>query len=365
MTGRLVSLHEEQGQSPWLDNLQRGYLTSGHLDSLVRRGVRGLTSNPTIFQKAIQGSNDYDTEFHSLLASGVSPEEAYWQLVLSDIRAAADVFAPLHSASRGTDGFVSVEVDPRLARDTDGTVSAGLALRDAADRPNVMIKVPATREGIPAIRRLVAEGTNVNVTLIFGLQRYAEVMKAHIEGLRDRARAGLPVDAIAGVASFFISRVDTEIDRRLAAHADPAARHLPGRAAVAQAVLAYGLFRSTFAGPGWDDLVALGAAVQRPLWASTSTKNPAYPDTLYVDSLIGPDTVNTLPDQTLEAFDDHGNAARTIDSDPAAAREVWDRLESLGIRADDVAETLEREGLTSFVASFEDLLGSLEAKARG
>ena len=365
MTGRLLALHEEQGQSPWLDNLQRGYLTSGHLDDLVRRGVRGLTSNPTIFQKAIQGSNDYDAEFRALLASGATAEEAYWKLVLSDIRAAADVFAPLHAASNGTDGFVSVEVDPRLARDTDGTVSSGLALRAAAGRPNVMVKVPATREGIPAIRRLVAEGTNVNVTLIFGLQRYAEVMEAHIAGLQDRLDAGQPVDGISGVASFFISRVDTEIDRRLAAHDDPSASRLAGRAAVAQAVLAYGLFRTTFAGPRWEALASRGAKVQRPLWASTSTKNPAYPDTLYVDSLIGPDTVNTLPDQTLEAFDDHGTPARTIDSDPAAAREVWNSLETLGIRADDVADTLEREGLASFVASFEDLLGSLAEKARG
>ncbi|MFM8794811.1 MAG: transaldolase [Acidimicrobiales bacterium] len=365
MTGRLLRLHREQGQSPWLDNLQRGYLTSGHLDSLVSRGVRGLTSNPTIFQKAIQGSNDYDTEFHGLLSAGASPEDAYWRLVLSDIRAAADVFAPLYSTSDGTDGFVSVEVDPRLARDTEGTVSAGLALRDAAERPNVMIKVPATREGLPAIRQLVAAGTNVNVTLIFGLQRYDEVMRAHIAGLQDRVDAGLPVHGIAGVASFFISRVDTEVDRRLGAHADPSAGELRGRAAIAQAVLAYESFRATFSGPAWEALAVSGATVQRPLWASTSTKNPAYPDTLYVDSLIGPDTVNTLPDQTLEAFDDHGSPARTIDADPESARSLWRRLEALGISAVDVADTLEREGLASFVASFEDLLGSLAAKARG
>lgn len=364
MNGRLHSLHAEQGQSPWLDNLQRRYLTSGHLQSLVERGVRGLTSNPTIFQKAIQGSDDYDVEFRSLLAAGASPEDAYWQLVLSDIRAAADVFAPLHAASRGGDGFVSVEVDPRLARDTDGTVAAGRALREAAARPNVMIKVPATREGLPAIRRLVADGTNVNVTLIFGLGRYAEVMEAYIAGLEDRHAAGGSLEGISGVASFFISRVDSEIDRRLEAHADASALSLRGRAAVAQAVLAYRLFRDTFDTGRWQALAAHGAAVQRPLWASTSTKNPAYPDTLYVDSLIGPDTVNTLPDQTLEAFDDHGTPARTIDTDTDSARVVWDRLQSLGIMADDIADTLEREGLASFVGSFEDLLRTLGDKAR-
>ena len=364
MNGRLHSLHAEQGQSPWLDNLQRRYLTSGHLQSLVERGVRGLTSNPTIFQKAIQGSDDYDVEFRSLLAAGASPEDAYWQLVLSDIRAAADVFAPLHAASRGGDGFVSVEVDPRLARDTDGTVAAGRALREAAARPNVMIKVPATREGLPAIRRLVADGTNVNVTLIFGLGRYAEVMEAYIAGLEDRHAAGGSLEGISGVASFFISRVDSEIDRRLEAHADASALSLRGRAAVAQAVLAYRLFRDTFDTGRWQALAAHGAAVQRPLWASTSTKNPAYPDTLYVDSLIGPDTVNTLPDQTLEAFDDHGTPARTIDTDTDSAQVVWDRLQSLGIMADDIADTLEREGLASFVGSFEDLLRTLGDKAR-
>ena len=364
MTGRLHALHAQQGQSPWLDNLQRGYLRSGHLDSLIHRGVRGLTSNPTIFQKAIQGSNDYDDEFRSLLAGGATPEDAYWQLVLSDIRAAADVFAPLHASSGGRDGFVSVEVDPRLARDTDGTVAAGRALRDAAGRPNVMIKIPATREGLPAIRRLVADGTNVNVTLIFGLGRYAEVMEAWIAGLEDRRAAGKPLEGIAGVASFFISRVDTEVDRRLVACTDAAAASLNGRAAVAQAVLAYRLFRDTFDGARWQELASHGAAVQRPLWASTSTKNPAYPDTLYVDSLIGPDTVNTLPDQTLEAFDDHGTPARTIDADVGSARAVWERLQSLGIRADDVADTLEHEGLASFVASFEDLLHTLGDKAR-
>ncbi|MFM8553974.1 MAG: transaldolase [Acidimicrobiales bacterium] len=364
MNGRLHALHAEQGQSPWLDNLQRRYLTSGHLQSLVERGVRGLTSNPTIFQKAIQGSDDYDLEFRSLLAAGASPEDAYWHLVLSDIRAAADVFAPLHAASTGGDGFVSVEVDPRLARDTDGTVAAGRALREAAARPNVMIKVPATREGLPAIRRLVAEGTNINVTLIFGLGRYAEVMEAYIAGLEDRHASGGSLEGISGVASFFISRVDSEIDRRLEAHAEASALSLRGRAAVAQAVLAYRLFRDTFDTGRWQALAAHGAAVQRPLWASTSTKNPAYPDTLYVDSLIGPDTVNTLPDQTLEAFDDHGTPARTIDTDADSARVVWDRLQALGITADDIADTLEREGLASFVGSFEDLLRTLGDKAR-
>lgn len=363
MSGRLRDLSAVHGQSPWLDNLQRSFFASGRLEGMIARGVRGLTSNPTIFQKAIQGSTDYDAQFASEVARGLSPVEAYWELVISDIHSALDCFAPLHAESGGTDGFVSVEVDPSLAHDGQATLAAARVLHERIGRPNVMIKIPATQEGLGAIRRMISEGRNVNVTLIFSLERYDAVMDAYIGGLEDRAAAGQPVAGIASVASFFISRVDNEVDRRLDAAGTAPALALRGTAAVNQARLAYDLFRRRFSGPRWKALEGLGAQVQRPLWASTSTKNPAYPDTLYVDSLIGPDTVNTLPDATLEAFDDHGTPARTIDSAVDTAREQWEALAGHGVDTSQVAEQLEREGVASFIASFDELIAALEAKA--
>ncbi len=363
MSERLRRLHAECGQSPWLDNLKRDLLTSGELERLRDAGVRGLTSNPTIFQKAIQGSAAYDDQFRRLLADGRSIDDCYWDMVLSDIAGALDVFAPLHAESSGGDGFVSVEVDPHLANDTDGTAQAALALWSRVGRSNLMVKIPATRAGLPAIRSAIAAGVNVNVTLIFGLDRYRDVMEAYVSGLEDRVAAGGEIEGIASVASFFVSRVDTEIDARLEAIGTPEALELRGRAAVAQARLAYADFRRVFSGDRWSSLASRGAAVQRPLWASTSTKNPAYPDTLYVDSLIGPDTVNTLPDATLDAFADHGTPRRTVDEDGSDASDVWHRLAAVGVDVADVAERLEREGLASFVASFDDLLSALRDKA--
>ena len=365
MTDVLKRLSSEHGQSPWLDNLQRGYLTSGNLASLVERGVRGLTSNPTIFQKAIQGSSDYDEQFRSEIQKGSSAREAYWELVLQDIHGALDVFANLYSKSNGSDGFVSVEVDPSLAHDTAGTLSAARLLHERISRPNVMIKIPATQAGLPAIREMIAEGRNVNVTLIFSLSRYQDVMDAYIDGLEQRMASGSPVSNIASVASFFISRVDNEIDKRLDALGTPPALALRGTAAVNQARLAYAAFQKTFSGPRWDALAKAGAAVQRPLWASTSTKNPAYPDTLYVDQLIGPDTVNTLPDATLEAFADHGTLARTIDQNIGVSRRQWAELAMNAIDVDEVAAQLEAEGVASFMKSFDELIGVLEDKASG
>ncbi|MEY3093466.1 MAG: hypothetical protein RIU67_2249 [Actinomycetota bacterium] len=358
----LFRLSSEQGQSPWLDNLKRSYLTSGELQRWIDKGIRGLTSNPTIFQKAIQGSNDYDGQFRELVSSQRSISESYWEMVVSDIRGALDVFAPLYSSSSGADGFVSVEVDPNLAHESGGTLQAGGELWQRIDRPNLMIKIPATAEGLPAIRSMIAEGRNVNVTLIFGLDRYQKVMEAYIDGLEDRVRAGGSPSGIASVASFFISRVDTEIDRRLDDIGTAEALALRGRAAVAQARLAYDAFARTFSGPRWDALKKAGAAVQRPLWASTSTKNPSYPDTLYVDELIGPDTVNTLPDTTVDAFIDHGRVARTIDAGVDEARATWAAIGRL-VDLDDVAERLEREGVTAFQKSFDELLGALAAKS--
>jgi transaldolase len=361
---RLRELHDRFGQSPWLDNLRRGYITSGELAGLVERGVRGLTSNPSIFQKAIQGSPDYDEQFGELVRTDHTVTDAYWQMVLRDIHGALEVFAPVHAASDGRDGFVSVEVAPDLAHDTDGTVAAARDLHERVDRPNLMVKIPATVEGVPAIRTMIAEGRSINVTLIFGLDRYQTVMDAYLDGLEAFARTpGADLGRVASVASFFISRVDTEVDRRLEAIGTPAARALRGTAAIAQAVLAYQRFRTTFSGPRWEALAARGARVQRPLWASTSTKNPAYPETLYVDTLIGPDTVNTLPDQTLEAFADHGTLARTIDADVPAARATWAALADVGIDMVEVGDVLEREGVAAFQKSFDELLTALAAKA--
>ncbi len=361
---RLIRLFEEQGQSPWLDNLRRGYLTSGQLTALRDGGVRGLTSNPTIFQKAIQGSPDYDGQFRQLAAAGRPVVDDYWEMVLHDVRGALDVFAPLHDASDGRDGFASVEVDPGLAHDTDGTIVAARALSEQVDRPNLMVKIPATEAGLPAIRRMIGEGRSINVTLIFSLERYSKVMEAYLSGLEDLAATpGADLSRVASVASFFISRVDTEVDRRLEAIGTPSALALRGRAAVAQGKLAYQRFVETFRGPRWDALAARGARVQRPLWASTSTKNPAYPDTLYVDELIGPDTVNTLPDATIEAFADHGTVARSIDAGLDRAAEDWAGLSAIGVDLDDVGETLEREGVASFQKSFDELIDVLAAKA--
>ena len=361
---RLRRLSAEQGQSPWLDNLRRGWITGGQLAALRDRGVRGLTSNPTIFQKAIQGSADYDTQFESLVRKKTEMVDAYWQLVLSDIDAALDVFAPVHAESGGADGFVSVEVDPSLAHDGAATLAAARDLHERIARPNVMIKIPATQEGLPAIRRMIAEGRSVNVTLIFSLERYAAVLDAYISGLEDRLAAGVhDLSNIASVGSFFISRVDTEVDRRLEKINTPTALALRGQAAIAQAQLAYSLFRERHDGARFRRVAVYGARVQRPLWASTSTKNPAYRDTLYVDELIGPDTVNTLPDNTLEAFDDHGTLARTIDAEPGRARQVWDALAAEGVDLADVAAQLEREGVSSFQKSFDELITALSTKA--
>lgn len=361
---RLIRLYEECGQSPWLDNLKRGYITSGHLAALAGSGIRGLTSNPTIFQKAIQGSADYDEQFRELARDGGAVIDDYWAMVLRDIRSALDVFRPTYDASEGIDGYVSVEVSPELAHDSAGTEAAARDLAERVNRRNLMVKIPATAEGVPAIRQMIAEGRNINVTLIFGLDRYADVMEAYIGGLEEYAvTPGADLSRVGSVASFFISRVDTEIDRRLDAIGSPEALALRGKGAVAQGKLAYQLFRQTFSGPRWDALAARGARVQRPLWASTSTKNPAYPDTLYVDELIGPDTVNTLPDATVEAFADHGTVARRVDQDVDAAEAAWAGLASVGVDTDDVGAQLEREGVASFAKSFDELLSALETRA--
>jgi transaldolase len=361
---RLVRLFEEHGQSPWLDNLKRGYITSGQLARLAVSGIRGLTSNPTIFQKAIQGSADYDEQFRMLAVDDHPVIDDYWAMVLRDIHSALDVFAPLYDRSAGGDGYVSVEVDPGLAHDGAGTEAAARVLHTTIDRPNLMVKIPATVEGLPAIEQMIAEGRSINVTLIFSLDRYRDVMEAYVRGLeRYAAIPGAELGKVASVASFFISRVDTEIDRRLDEIGSPEALALRGTGAVAQGKLAYRMFTDVFSGPHWEALAAKGAVVQRPLWASTSTKNPAYPDTLYVDELIGPHTVNTLPDQTVEAFADHGTLARRVDADVDAAEASWRGIAEAGVDLDDVADRLERDGVSSFQKSFDELLGALTTRA--
>ncbi|HMG45595.1 MAG TPA: transaldolase [Acidimicrobiales bacterium] len=360
MSERLQTLYSDFGQSPWLDNLRRGWITGGELARWVERGVRGITSNPTIFQKAIEGSDEYDAQFRELTAAGKSVDEAYWEAVIADITDALAILRPVHDESDGVDGYVSLEVAPSLARDTAGTVNAARDLHARIAQPNLFVKVPATAEGVTAIRQLVSEGHSINVTLIFGIDRYDEVIEAYIAGLEDYDG---DLSQVASVASFFVSRVDTEVDRQLDAIGSVEALALRGRTAVAQAQSAYRLFQQRFSGARWEALAARGARVQRPLWASTSTKNPAYPDTLYVDTLIGPDTVNTMPEATLEAFEDHGTLARTVDADFAAADEVLANVERAGVDLDAVSALLEDQGVASFAKSFDELLTALTVKA--
>jgi len=358
---RLTDLYSTEDQSPWLDNVRRDWIENGEMQTWVDRGVRGVTSNPTIFQKAISGGDAYDEQFRQLLASGTSVTDAYWELVVTDINNVLGILRPVYDTSNGIDGYVSIEVSPLLARDTDGTASAARHLHGLINQPNLYIKIPGTAEGLPAIKAMISEGVSVNVTLLFSLDRYRKVMEAYISGLE--LREG-DLSAVSSVASFFISRVDSEADKRLEALGSDAAKALMGKVAVANAQVAYEAFLETFSGPRWDALVARGARPQRPLWASTSTKNPDYPDTLYVDSLIGPNTVNTIPEKTLEDFDDHGTLARTIDADLAGAHSVLDGFAALGLSLSDVTTQLEDEGVASFSKSFDDLLESLTEKAK-
>ncbi|HVX17991.1 MAG TPA: transaldolase [Acidimicrobiales bacterium] len=360
---RLQDLHEQFDQSPWLDNLRRGWITGGQLQQMIDGGVRGITSNPTIFQKAIEGGDAYDQQFTSLVRDGMSIEDAYWQLVTKDIEDALSLLRPVYDDSDGVDGFVSIEVAPSLARDTPATIEAARAFHQQIDEPNLYVKIPGTAEGVPAIEAMLREGRSINITLLFSLSRYAEVIEAYLSALEARVAAGEDVSRVRSVASFFVSRVDTETDRRLDEIGTPGALALKGTAAVANAQAAYALFAEQFSGPRWEALAAKGAKPQRPLWASTSTKNPSYPDTMYVDRLIGPETVNTLPEATIDAFEDHGALARTVDADPADARAALDKLASVGVELEDVARTLEDEGVASFSKSFDELLTSLTTKA--
>ncbi|WP_049822929.1 transaldolase [Thermobaculum terrenum] len=358
-------LHEliEQGQSPWIDYITRDIIKSGELQSLIDKGIRGLTSNPTIFEKAISSSKEYDEAFRELVQNGASQSEIYEGLIVEDIRMAADVLRPVYDETGGLDGYVSIEVNPKLAYDTEGTIAEARKFFQTIDRPNIFIKVPATDQGIPAIRQLISEGINVNITLIFSIDYYERVMDAYLEGLEQRVSEGKPIDKIASVASFFVSRVDTEVDKRLQklieseqdSQEKSELESLLGKAAIANARIAYQHFLKKFQGERWESLKAKGARVQRPLWASTSTKNPAYRDVMYVEELIGPDTVNTMPPQTIEAFLDHGKVARTIDKDLDQAYAVIEKLESLGISMKEVTDKLQADGVKLFADSFDSL----------
>jgi transaldolase/glucose-6-phosphate isomerase len=348
------------GQSIWYDNIQRKILENGELKAMIERGdICGVTSNPSIFNAAIAKTNDYDSALAPLAWAGWDAEKIFWELAIEDIRAACDAFAPLYEESKGGDGYVSLEVSPYLAHETEATVSQAEQLWARVHRHNLMVKIPATKAGIPAIRRAIAAGVNVNVTLIFSLTRYAEVMDAYLSGLEDRAAAGQPIDHIASVASFFVSRVDSKIDPRL-----PEGSPLRGKAAIANAKLAYEEFHKTFAGGRWEKLKYKGARVQRPLWASTSTKNPAYPDTIYIDNLIGPETVNTVPPATLDAFKDHGVAAMTLVRGLDEAENAIKQLEALGISMDVVTQELEDEGVKAFEDAFTQLLKTIDDRRK-
>ncbi len=358
----IKQLYSAEGQSVWQDDISRDMLNSGLLQQRIDLGIRGVTSNPTIFQKAIASGKAYDEDITRLLGNDLAVEEIFQTLAVKDIQDACDLFRPLYDESNGTDGFVSLEVLPSLARDTQGTLDNARTLWSAVDRPNLMVKVPGTEEGVPAIEELLYEGININVTLLFSLTNYERVARAYIGALIRRNDDGLPIDRIASVASFFVSRVDTAADKLLDANGSPEAQALKGKVAVANAQLAYELFQGLFGSDQWRVLEAAGARVQRPLWASTGTKNPAYSDVLYVDTLIGPDTVNTMPVPTIEAFLDHGTVARTVDQDYAGAHAVVDGLADLGISLEEITTTLETEGINSFVASFDDLLAGVEGK---
>jgi transaldolase len=350
----------EQGQSVWIDFLSRRFVQDGGLAGLVRDGVVGVTSNPTIFQAAIAEGDAYDAQIRELSATESDPKEIFIALARDDIRDACDVLRPVWDAGNGKDGWVSLEVDPNLAHDTERTIAEAKRLHALVEKPNLFIKIPATREGLPAIEETIAAGIPVNVTLIFSLERHREVAEAYVRGLQRLVEGGGDPSRIASVASFFVSRVDTEADKRL----DELGGHdeLKGTLAIANAKLAYVTYDEVFSGAEWEKLAAAGATAQRCLWASTSTKNPEYRDVIYVEELIGPDTVNTMPRETVDAFQDHGNVERTLDRDVEGARAVLQAFADAGIAYDDVVQTLEREGVEKFAKSFRELFADLEAK---
>src|SRR5947199_5991425 len=360
------------GQSLWLDNIRRQLITSGELARLRDEGISGVTSNPTIFEKAVSGSTDYDEAMVQLVRDKTRPADMLWNLMIEDVQAAADVFRPVYDRTRGKDGFVSIEVGPTIANSTRETIKFAEYLHDRCSRPNVMVKIPATKEGLPAIEDQISKGNNINITLIFSVDRYAEVVEAFLSGLEKLHKRGGDVSKVASVASFFVSRVDTKVDKILAekvnATGEPrekrALEQLYGKAAIANSKMAYERWKAMFSGPRWERLKKAGARTQRCLWASTSTKDPRYPDTYYVEELIGPDTVDTVPPATLAAFREHGEVRRSLDENVDVARRQLRQLADAGVDLDQVTHELEVEGVDAFSKSFESLLAALEKSAK-
>jgi transaldolase len=351
---------DEHGQSVWIDFLSRDFVEQGDLQGLIDQGVRGVTSNPTIFQSAIADGDSYDEQLKEVLKDQTEPKEVFLQLAVRDIQGACDLLKQVHDEGSGKDGWVSLEVDPNLAHDTQGTIEEAKRLHELVDRKNLLVKIPATKEGLPAIEESIASGIPINVTLIFSLERHREVAEAYVRGLERLVENGGDPGRVASVASFFVSRVDTEADKRL----DALDGHdeLKGKLAIANAALAYQTYKEVFAGEQWEALEAKGATKQRCLWASTSTKNPDYRDVIYVEELVGPDTVNTMPRATVEAVLDHGEIRASLEEDVEGARKVLADLEAAGIDYDDVVETLEKEGVKKFADSFKELFADIESK---
>jgi transaldolase len=357
-------LHQlsEHGQSVWIDFLSRDMLRTGELERMMRDdAVVGVTSNPTIFQKAISAGDAYDDQLREVLQHERDPKEIFVHLASKDVGDALDLLRRVWDEGGGRDGYVSIEVDPNLAYDTEATIAEAQRLHELIDRPNLFVKIPATKEGLPAIEEMISRGRSINVTLTFSLDRYVEVAEAYVRGLERLVEGGGDPGKIASVASFFVSRVDTEADRRL----DDIGGHdeLKGKLAVANAKLAYQRYKKIFAGERWERLAEQGASPQRCLWASTSTKNPEYRDVLYVEELIGPMTVNTMPEETIQAFQDHGRVAETLEQGLDEARRTFERLEEAGVDYEDVTQTLEREGVEKFADSFSELLEGIRAKS--
>jgi transaldolase len=352
----MTKLHElaAAGTSPWLDNIRRGWLKSGEFKRMVDQGVLGVTSNPTIFQKAIANSSDYDDTIASLAGTSASAEDVFFELAIEDVREAADQIRPVYDDSGHLDGFVSFELPPHMANDTAKSIAAAPDFFGRIGRPNIYIKIPGTAEGVPAIEETIAAGINVNVTLLFSLAQYEAIHEAYIKGLERRLAAHQPISDVHSVASFFVSRVDTAVDEAL-----PEDSPLRGKAAVANAKMAYQRFNEIVASDRWQRLAAEGATVQRPLWASTGTKNPDYSDVLYVDELIGPNCVNTMPEGTIAAFQDHGTVQRTVDADVDEAHVAIDALAGAGISLDEVTRKLEVDGVKAFSDSFDSLLETI------
>jgi transaldolase len=361
---KLIEL-EKLGQSVWFDYIRRSLITSGELQALIDKGVRGITSNPAIFEKAIAGSNDYDEAIKELIQADKSINDIYESLAIGDISMAADMLRNIYDSSDGTDGFVSLEVNPHLADETEKTTAEAIRLFETLNRPNVMIKVPATPAGIPAIRELIGVGVNVNVTLIFGLENYMAVAEAYLAGLEkllssgSSVKGGHPADRVASVASFFVSRVDSAVDKALE---KANAKELQGKIAIANSKIAYAEFKKIFDGSRWEQLKNKGARVQRVLWASTSVKNPDYPDTIYVDELIGPDTVNTLPPETVDNFIDHGRVAETLTRGVTKAQQQIAKLAELGIDFNAITQQLQDDGVVAFARPFDALMQSIAQK---